>query len=259
MKIKIDQMDIHYLVSGEENKETIILLHGWGASTESYLPIYQYFSKHYQVYAIDLPGFGKSSEPKPTFGVSEYANVIIKFCEKLKIYNPILMGHSFGGRVIIKMIGEQKFLAKQIVLIDSAGIKPKRSIKYYFKVYSYKLGKKIVQLSYSKEKADKIIAEKRKKSGSEDYQNASDILKQVFIRVVNEDLTPFLEHILVPTLLVWGEKDDATPVSDGKKMEKKIPDSGLVILKNAGHYSYLDNLNEFLIIVDTFLKGSETA
>jgi pimeloyl-ACP methyl ester carboxylesterase len=147
------------------------------------------------------------------------------------------------------------YTPKNIIFVDSAGIKPKRSINYYFKVYSYKCTKLIIKLFSSKEKAEEIIANLRKKAGSPDYRAASETMKKIFINVVNEDLKYCLPKIKVPTLIIWGENDKETPVKDAKIIEKLVPDSGLVVFKNAGHYSYLDKLDNFLVIISKFMEG----
>lgn len=257
MNINLDGININYIVQGENRASEIILLHGWGASIEAFAPVYKYLSKKNKVYVIDMPGFGKSEEPPKTYCVLDYSKIILEFINKLDIKNPTLIGHSFGGRVIMKLVGELRYTPKNIILVDSAGIKPRRKLSYYVKVYSYKLAKNFAKLLFSKEKSEKIIDNMRKNKGSTDYKNASDNMRSVFVNVVNEDLRYTLPNIKVPTLLIWGEKDLDTPLKDAKIIEKLVPDSGLVVLKGAGHYSYLDNLNEFLIIVDNFLKGSE--
>lgn len=257
MNINLNGINVNYIIQGENKKNEVILLHGWGASIDAFLPVYKYLSKDYKVYVIDMPGFGKSEEPPKNYFVLDYAKVILEFIKRLEIKNPTLIGHSFGGRVIMKLVGELGFTPKNIVLVDSAGVKPRRKPSYYFKVYSYKLAKNTVKFLFNKEKAEKIINDMRKKHGSTDYKNASDTMRSVFINVVNEDLKYTLKNIKVPTLIIWGEKDLDTPLKDAKIIESLVPDSGLVVLKGAGHYSYLDNLNEFLIIIDNFLKGSE--
>jgi len=135
------------------------------------------------------------------------------------------------------------------VLIDSAGVKPHRSLQYHFKVYSYKLLKHSLKLL-----APNLLKKMQAKAGSADYRNASANMKKILINVVNEDLTHLMPQIKAPSLLIWGENDLDTPLYQAQTMEKMIPDSGLVVLKNAGHYSYLDKLHEFLTIIDHFLK-----
>jgi pimeloyl-ACP methyl ester carboxylesterase len=251
----LNNIDLNYEIAGEDNVETVILLHGWGANLKTMFPISKHLSKKYKVYSIDLPGFGKSSEPNSGYTVSDYAKIVLKFIEIMNLDNPTLIGHSFGGRVIIKMTGEFGYSPKNIILIDSAGIRPKRSINYYLKVYSFKATKGVMKLFYSKEKYEKTVATLRLKAGSPDYKAASETMKQVFVNVVNEDLKSYLPKITVPTLLIWGENDKDTPVKDAKIFDKLIPDSGLIVLKGAGHFSYLDKLDEFVVIVSKFMEG----
>ena len=97
----------------------------------------------------------------------------------------------------------------------------------------------------------------RKKMGSADYAAASPMMRQVMVKVVNEDLEPYLPNIKAPTLLVWGVNDTATPLSDGEKMEKLIPDAGLVKLENAGHYSFLEQQFTFNRVMCSFMKIEE--
>ena len=257
MILSINGLNINYEVHGEENKKEIVILHGWGANIESFAPVTKELSKKFKIYILDMPGFGLSDEPKEGFFVEDYAKVILEFIDKLNIKNPVLIGHSFGGRVIIKMVGKLGYKPDKIILIDSAGIKPKRSINYYFKVYSYKFAKKVINTIYSKKRANEIIENIRNKRGSSDYKMASENMKKTFINVVNEDLKDLLPNIGVPTLIFWGEKDLDTPLNDAKILEKLIKDSGLVVFKGAGHYSYLEHLYEFLKITINFVEGED--
>jgi pimeloyl-ACP methyl ester carboxylesterase len=143
----------------------------------------------------------------------------------------------------------------KVILVDAAGIKPKRSLKYYAKVYSFKVGKKFWQLVLEKEKAQKRIDEMRAKRGSSDYAGASPMMRAILSKVVNEDLTDRLPLITAPSLLIWGENDTATPLADAKKMVKLIPDAGLVSFPGCGHYSFLDNPVQFRAVLSSFLKS----
>ncbi len=107
---------------------------------------------------------------------------------------------------------------------------------------------------FNKQKSNFILEKYRKKSGSNDYQNAKGIMRQILVKVVNEDLSRKMPKIKAPTLLIWGENDTITPVKYGEIMERLIPNAGLVILKNAGHYSFLDKRYEFNIILNNFLE-----
>ena len=255
MNVNINGLNINYEILGENNTNEVLILHGWGANLQSFSPVAKHLSKNFKVYSIDFPGFGKSQEPDFAYTVSDYAKLVLEFIKKMNIISPTLIGHSFGGRVIIKLVGELGYIPKNIIFVDSAGIKPKRSLSYYFKVYSFKLAKKAIYLFNNKEKAEKIIGELRKNAGSSDYKSASEIMKKVFVNVVNEDLKVYLPKINVPSLLIWGDKDLDTPLQDAKVFEKLIPNSGLVVLEGAGHYSYLDKLGDFLVIISKFMEG----
>ena len=246
----IEGRNIYYKMSGRGR--AVILLHGWGANIGTVEPIHRYLEKYFTVYSLDLPGFGQSDEPLEAWDSNRYKEIISQFLDLLKIQEPILIGHSFGGKVSILLAAERNI--RKLILIDSAGIRPKRTLSYYLRVYSYKTIKKILQLPLINFFAGNMIERYKNRAGSDDYRNASSVMRQILVKVVNEDLRDVLPCIKAPTLLIWGENDTATPVGDGKIMESIIPDAGLIVLKNAGHYAYLDKLNEFLIIIAEFLQ-----
>lgn len=250
MNILINGLNIHYDIKGDGNP--LVILHGWGANLESFRPVIDYFSKKFKVIALDFPGFGESEEPKVDIGVYEYADIVEKFLNELNIINPILMGHSFGGRISI--ILSSRLSIKKLILIDSAGIKPKRKFKYYLKVYTFKFIKFFASLPGINLILKDFIEEYKNHAGSSDYRNASPMMKKILIKVVNEDLSYLLSEIKAETLIIWGENDSATPIDDARIMEKNIKDSGMVVLKGAGHFSYIEKLNEFLIIIDKYLE-----
>ncbi|HHV26398.1 alpha/beta hydrolase [Anaerosalibacter bizertensis] len=255
MRAQIEGLDIHYSVEGKGSN--VLLLHGWGANIDTMMPIFNLLKKDFKVYALDFPGFGESQEPKEIYGVYDYARITKKFIDKMGMEEVILIGHSFGGRVSIVLSSQYNNLVKKMVLIDSAGLIPKRSLKYYIKVYSFKTLKFLYNILFfwkdNKERMEKFY----KKFGSTDYQEASGIMRRILVKVVNEDLEPHLKDIKASTLLIWGENDTATPVYMGEIMEKKIKDSGLVVLQGAGHYSYLDDFRRFSVILKTFLLGGK--
>ncbi|MCF6139260.1 alpha/beta fold hydrolase [Pseudalkalibacillus berkeleyi] len=250
MKIDIGGVSVNYRVSGEGR--SILLLHGWGTSLKSFEPVHNNLEKHFKVYSIDFPGFGESEEPPEPWDVEAYTNMLRKFITDLNIEDPILVGHSFGGRVSIRYAAHHP--VHKIILVDSAGVKPKRKLSYYYKVYTYKTFKKLLNLPGLKGHKEEILTKVKGKLGSADYKNVSGVMQQTMVKVVNEDLQRFMPEIKAPTLLVWGENDTATPVGDAEIMEKAIPNAGLVVLKGVGHYSYLEKLNEFLVIIDNFLE-----
>lgn len=258
--IIIDGSSLHYREGGNEAKDAreVIILHGWGCQASTMALFEETILKNspqVKVYNLDLPGFGKSEEPKEVYGIRDYVSVLEEFINQKKIKEPILIGHSFGGRMSILYSALHPLDVKKVILVDAAGIKPKRSLKYYIKVYSFKTAKKILPFICGKENSKKIIDKWRGKTASSDYLSATQKMRAILSKVVNEDLTSYLPKILAPTLLIWGENDTATPLSDAKKMEKLIPDAGLVSYPGCGHYSFLDNPIQTRAIVTSFINS----
>lgn len=258
MNIIINDININYLVKGE-GKNKILLLHGWGSNVTLFNNIIDNLSKSYTVYALDLPGFGKSSEPQCSWNVDNYVEFVIDFIKYMKIDELSLLGHSFGGRIIIKMSTRDNltFKISKIILIDSAGILPKKNKAQTIKTRIYKLFKKILSNSIIKRFCPNALEILKKKFGSEDYKNATKTMRETLVKIVNEDLEQLLNKIKQPTLLIWGENDTATPIEDAKIMEKLIKDSGLVVVKNAGHYSFLEQPFFVNKVLDSFLISKE--
>lgn len=230
----------------------MILMHGWGCQSATLNSIASIAAEQHTVYNLDLPGFGKSDEPREVWGVDEYVGMLEEFVSKLGISKPIILGHSYGGRIGI--LYSSKNEVDKLILVDAAGIKPRRSLKYYFKVYSFKTGKVLTRLLLGKAKAAERIEAMRKKKGSSDYANSSPVMRAVMSKSVNQDLKYAMPAIKAPTLLIWGENDTATPLADAKIMESLIPDAGLVSFPGCGHYSFLDNPYQFAAVLRSFIN-----
>ncbi len=246
---------VSYIDQGQG--DPVILLHGWGAPAALYRLIIDHLSQTHRVIAPDLPGFGGSDEPTTPWCVDDYVDFVLALAAHLNVDRATLIGHSFGGRVIIKLLNRTAcpLTADRVVLIDAAGIRPKRTLAYHIKVRSYKLAKwflstKLVQTLYPD-----ALADLQRNAGSSDYRNASLALRQTMVRCINEDLTPLLGGVYPPTLLIWGELDTDTPLSDGKLMEQRIPDAGLVVLAGAGHFSYAERWDQCRRVLDAFFNA----
>lgn len=243
MRIKYDMIGVG---------PAMILMHGWGCQSATLNSIASIAAEQHTVYNLDLPGFGKSDEPREVWGVDEYVGMLEEFVSKLGISKPIILGHSYGGRIGI--LYSSKNEVDKLILVDAAGIKPRRSLKYYFKVYSFKTGKVLTRLLLGKAKAAERIEAMRKKKGSSDYANSSPVMRAVMSKSVNQDLKYAMPAIKAPTLLIWGENDTATPLADAKIMESLIPDAGLVSFPGCGHYSFLDNPYQFAAVLRSFIN-----
>lgn len=246
-------LDINYIVEGEG--EPVIVLHGWGANINTVLPIVNILKDRYKVYALDLPGFGESEEPKEPISSFEYAKIVKDFIVDEGIEKASFIGHSFGGKLSIIMGSKYPDMVNKIVLIDSAGLIPKRGIDYYVKVYSFKSLRFIYKNFFFWLKDDKRMERFYKKFGSTDYRDSSGVMRKILVIVVNENLKDLLKDIKAPTLIIWGDEDTDTPLYMAKTMEKEIKDSGLVVLEGAGHYSYIDDYYTFRAVINAFFNG----
>lgn len=249
--IEVCGTKIVYDVTGSGSP--LILMHGWGCNSDTVASLAAVASETHRVYNIDLPGHGASPEPKDVWGVEEYTMAIEELVSKLKLENPAIIGHSFGGRIGILYSSRNK--VDKLILVDAAGVKPRRSMKYYYKVGTFKAIKNILNLVLGKDKAKPVIERLRAKRGSADYAAASPMMKNILSKSVNQDLRRYMPEIKSPTLLVWGEEDTATPLRDAKIMEKLIPNAGLVSFPGCGHYSFLDNPGGCAAVLRSFLNS----
>ena len=245
-EILVNGLKISYNDEGEG--KCVLLLHGWGANKESLNPVFNSLKASFRVIAPDLPGFGASDEPSDAWDAKMYASFLMDFLKAVDIAPFAALGHSNGGRILIKV--SDSFSPEKLILMDRAGIKKKHGPVYYGKVYGYKLGKKVLKLPLINKTGlyEKFV----KNAGSDDYKNSSPVMRATMSKLLSEDLTKMLPGIKSETLLIWGTKDTATPIADGRKMEKLIKGSGLVTV-DGGHFSYLDNPGKVLSAINYFL------
>ncbi len=255
MKINIDGVNINYEIMGEG--KPILLLHGWGGCINSMAPIWQFLKDRRKVYILDFPGeSGGSDIPLEPWGVPEYAEMTKKFIEQNHIEGCDVIAHSFGGRVTIYLASKYEMLFDKIILTDAAGVKPKKTLKKTLKQKFFKIGAWCLKTFLPKDKKDEVLKKYRDKHSSADYKALkSEVMKETFKKVISLDLTPNLKDIKNSTLLIWGEKDIDTPLYMANIMKFNIPDSGIVVIKNAGHYSYLDNQVQYNRVIESFLNS----
>ena len=239
MKINIKSININYIQYGEG--KDIVLLHGWGQNIEMMKPIGDNLCDRFRITILDLPGFGESDEPNDIWNISDYSDMLEEFINKLKIKKPIIMGHSFGGRVAIRYSSNHP--VEKLVLFGAPCIRIQEELPLHIKVL--KTLKKIPGLNDFGEYMKKYI-------GSRDYKAASPVMRQILVNVVNEDLSKYAREIEEPTLLIWGENDTEAPVNDARELEKIMIDAGLIILPGT-HYAYLENLPQVISILNNFI------
>lgn len=254
MNYSLDAVNVR--LSGPENGTKVLLLHGWGGSTESWLPLERDLQKEKRVINIDFPGFGKSPEPEENWCVTEYAALTEQLIRKYAPEGTDIIAHSFGGRVALMLNTLCPELIRRQVLTGCAGLIPKdggasnaSSLK---KLYDNGFTRRVL----GDKGVGKIQNFVRSHFGSEDYKNATPLMREVFKNVIAQDLDGYLDAVAVPTLLIWGENDTATPLWMGKEMEKRMKDAALIVFEGSGHFAYLQQYNRFYTIVRQFLCGT---
>jgi len=205
-----------------------LILPGWGGSADSWLKVQEMLSKRFRVFVLDLPGFGRSALPPRPWDVQDYLEFVLDFLQSCEIKQGYLLGHSFGGRISIKLSAQFPGLVKKLILVDSAGAPaakrnfPKKilsSIASFISIFSFLPGFQLFRRFFYRF----IIR-------STDYLKVMGVMKETFLKVISEDLALYLEKIQTRTLIVWGERDKITPVRNGHFIKTRIKDSEMVIL-----------------------------
>lgn len=229
----------------------VLILHGWGASVDAVESITRGLAATCRAHAVDLPGFGQADPPPAPWGVQEYSEWTRELIGALGLERPSVIGHSHGGRVAIHLAAHHPELVDKLVLVDSAGIRPRRTVTWYRRVAMAKLAKHVLNHLGAPGRAlgRRLVG----RAASSDYAASASALRPTFVRLVNADLTSLLPRVSAPTLLIWGEHDAATPLADGQTMERLIPDAGLVVFEGAGHFAYADQPQRFARVVGHFL------
>lgn len=218
-----------------------IFLHGWGQNKDVFKNISQHLPRAKWL-LIDLPPFGASGEVE-NWTLFSYANMVISLCEHLNISKSNIFGHSFGGRIAILIASLKPELVNNLVLISSAGMKPRRSVKYYFSVAKYKVFKILGLIPVN--------------AGSKDYQNLPDKSKSTFVSIVNTFLEDYCFNISAPTLIIFGEKDEVTPIYMARRLNRLIKNSKLEIISYAGHFCYEERPQKVVKIINKFFKENK--
>jgi pimeloyl-ACP methyl ester carboxylesterase len=232
----------------------VLALHGWGASAELMRVVVERLAAGgARVIAPDLPGFGSTALPPPDWDVFAYARWVVGLLDTLEIARCHLVGHSFGGRLGLLLGADYPERLDRMILVDSAGIPPKRPLGSQLRLKAYKGIRDGLKAAGAASLSDRLRAWYSGRYGSADFQTAGP-LRDIFVRVVNQDLSDYAKRVTPSTLLVWGDQDQDTPLWQGQMLEKLIPDAGLVTLKGAGHYSYLERPAEFATIALHFLR-----
>lgn len=256
---RYNDLSISYKEIGEG--KPLIILHGWGSNGDVMMPLAKQLSDRRTCYVPDLPGFGDSSVPDRPWSVDDYADLVQQFINDHNLAPVDLLVHSFGGRITLKLCARRNVgnLIDKVLITGGAGMKPKRSLKYYLKKYTAKL-LKAPFLILPENLREKALGKLRQTSiwkalGSSDYSKLSGVMRETFVKTVTEYLESSLPKIPNEVLLVWGSNDDAIPLNQAERMEKGIEKAALVTIDHAGHYAFLDRPSHFVSIAKAFFEA----
>lgn len=236
---------INYERIGNKKGTPIILLHGWGQNIQMMKMIGEKYPKN-DVLIIDFPGHGKSEEPKETWLLDDFTDMLHELIKNLKIKNPILIGHSFGGK--IALIYASKYETKKLILFGSP-FKVKKNPK--------SLKVKILKTIKNLPGMEKLSEIAKKHMGSEDYRNASPIMRDILVKHVNTDITEKVKKIKCPTIIIWGDQDQAVPIEDAYELSSYIKDSAVIKYEGCTHYAYIERLGQTISIIDSFIGDKD--
>ena len=238
----IKDVDINYIDYGSGDN-TLVFLHGWGQNIEMMKPVGDKI-KNNRIIIIDLPGFGDSPEPNTIWSMYDYADMVHELLDSLDVSNPILLGHSFGGK--ISLIYASKYKTNKLVLFGSP-------FKQNIKKLSTKT--KILKSLKKVPGLNKLEGFAKKHIGSRDYKQASPFMRKILVDHVNLDITEEVKKIKCPTIIIWGSLDEEVPIEDAYELEKLISDAAVIEYPGCSHYAYLENLGQTVNIIKNFIGG----
>jgi pimeloyl-ACP methyl ester carboxylesterase len=233
----------------------VLALHGWGGNILSFWPVAERLApRGYQVHLLDLPGFGQSQRPPQAWSIADYMRFVTAYLDDSHLDRVAVLGHSFGGRIGLVMAAEHPEHVNKMVLADSAGLRTPLSTKQRARNLFARLARNTLDRLGLDTWRNRLQESYNRRYASEDYLTAGP-LRDTFLQVIKEDLAAFARRVQAPTVLIWGDRDSDTPLWQGRKLEQLIPDAGLIIFQGAGHFAYLERLDDYIRIVDHFLSS----
>ena len=238
----------------------LLMAHGWGAHIGLLMPLAERLARGgCRVYMLDLPGFGGSATPSQPFTIFDYARFCIAYLDHHGLAKVDFFGHSLGGRIGLALASDHADRVRAMVLSNSAGLRAAQPLSQSLRLRLYRSVRGSLARLGAKDLAKQLSAYYSRRYGSADYQAASPVMRATLVNIVNQDLLAWARRVGVPTLLIWGDQDQETPLWMGKKLEAAIPDAALIVHAGAGHYAYLDAPDKTAAIMLALFQRSHRA
>lgn len=253
-RIAIDGIDIRHAVIGEG--APLLMVHGWGASIETLVPLAARLSRQgYRCLMLDLPGFGESAEPAQAWHVRDYVECCLAFLDAYHVPCAHYFGHSLGGRIGLMLAADHPQRINKMTLSNSAGIKPEPGIGQQLRLGLVRRARSSLQKIGARSTAENLRKRYNQQYGSDDFVQASPIMRGTLVNIVEQDLLAYARRAAHPTVLIWGDADEETPLWMGRKLENALPDAALIVHPGAGHYAYLDFPERTASIMDALFRS----
>ncbi len=237
--------------------DPVLMAHGWGASIDLLQPLALKLSRlGYRCYMLDLPGFGESAEPERPYTVKDYADFCLAYLDQRQLPHVDFFGHSLGGRIGLVLGADSPERLRSMLLSNSAGVKVAPPLHANLRLKLYHSLRRLLESLGADSAAQALRAAFSQRFGSADYQRASPIMRATLVKIVNQDLLAYARRVAVPTVLLWGDADQETPLWMGETLESAIPDVALIVHQGAGHYAYLDQLDQTAAIMHALFSAS---
>jgi len=252
--INVNGIDTKYRIVGAENKKgTILIFHGWGGTSVSWLNVALILAQNgYEVISMDMPGFGETLPPIEVWGTDEYVDFLNSFCKKLGLNSFYLLGHSFGGALALKFAFKHPKEVKELILCDAAVIRKERlNLRQKAAKFLSKAGSKIVSKTPFYPLFEKVAY---KLAGTYDYYRANPIMRDIFKKIILDDMSDLAEQLDVSCLILWGQLDQATPLEDAFILSDLIKNSTLKVIGDAGHNPHRTHTQETAKIIINYLN-----
>ena len=248
MQVVVQELLVNYIRVGKG--KPVFILHGWGDSSAGWRAFVAELAKHYEVVVPDLPGFGGTEMPREAWSVTNYAVFVRDFLKKIAVRPYAVIGHSNGGAIAVRGIGQGLFQTEKLVLLASAGVRSPHMNQGYRVIA--KVGK-VVASPLPMRVRNKLRASLYAKAGSDLL--VAEHMQETFKRIVRDDVRTDAAYISTPTLLVYGDTDTQTPLVIGQELAAAIEGSTLRVLDGVGHFVHIDASGQVQKLVEDFLRA----
>jgi pimeloyl-ACP methyl ester carboxylesterase len=258
----VPELNTIQLGSGDQ---TLLMMHGWGQNLRALQPMAELLAdspqerlrQRVKIHVLDLPGFGKSPPPPEDWNTTQYADRVLAYMDECGIERTDLLGHSFGGRVSMRLAHKYPDRVRSIVLINSGGLQRQRTFQQSLRSQWIKTMRSAFKVSPVNRQA--LLDWHSQKYGSRDYLNAG-VLRGTMVKTVSEDVTEIVKQIKAPVLLLWGEADTETPVEMAHRYHRLFPNSQLITVPRRDHFIYqAEGAHLCAYYVQNFLAGRAAA